>query len=54
MFGLGVWLYVCAPSARDSIRQHAFPACVALLFVTHVSDAFSKPPASLGEVAWRA
>ncbi len=52
MFGLGVWLYVRATGARDHIGQYAFVAYVALLFVTYVSDLFSKPPASVGEIAW--
>jgi hypothetical protein len=52
LFGLGVWFYVCATGARDHIGQYAFPAYVALLFVSYVCDLFSKPSASVSEIAW--
>jgi len=52
MFVVGVWLYVRATRASDRIGQYAFLAYVVLLLVTYIGDRFSKPPTSVGEIAW--
>ena len=52
MFGAGIWLYVRATRARDRIGQYAFLGYLALLLGSYISNIFSGPPASVGEIAW--
>jgi hypothetical protein len=52
MFSIGVGLYMRVSRARDRIGRYALLAYVILLLFAYVSDRFSPPPASVGEVAW--
>jgi hypothetical protein len=54
MFGIGVGLYMRVTRALDGIGRYALIAYVALLLFAYVSDRFSDPPSSVGEIAWLA